>query len=89
MLGFAAALARSREREGGGEGKAEDGAASERLLARDDEVGQLARLFLYFSEAARPAGRGGGAIPARSESSERAGFDGGAGAADAPAGSGS
>ena len=50
-------------------------------------------LFLYFSEAARPAGRGGGAVPARSsdqaESSEGTGFDGGAGAADAPAGSGS
>ena len=93
LLGFAAALARSREREGGGEGKVEDGAAGERLLARDDELGQLARLFLYFSEAARPAGRGGGAVPARSsdqaESSEGAGFDGGAGAADAPAGSGS
>ena len=91
LLGFAAALARSRE--GGGEGKVEDGAASERLLARDDELGQLARLFLYFSEAARPAGRGGGAVPARSsdqaESSEGTGFDGGAGAADVPAGSGS
>ena len=71
LLGFAAALARSRERPGGGEsvGSGEGGAAGEKLLVRDDEVGQLARLFLHIAEAGGGAGQGGGApapAPARS-----------------------
>ena len=39
MISYAARLARKRNRE----------ASDDKLLARDDEVGQLARLFLYFS----------------------------------------
>ena len=39
VISYAARLARKRNRE----------ASDDKLLARDDEVGQLARLFLYFS----------------------------------------
>ena len=42
VLAFAAKLAREREA---------DAAGSEKLLARKDEAGELARLFLYFSQA--------------------------------------
>ena len=35
-------------------GRADGDDRSEKLLARDDEVGHLARLFLYFSEAKDP-----------------------------------
>ena len=88
LLGFAAALARSREgREGGeSEGRREVGAAGEKLLARDDEVGQLARLFLHLSEAGRPGGPGGGSTPFPSPArSPGAGSVDPAGAAGTPA----
>lgn len=48
LLAYAVALARDR-----------DNGADDTLLARDDEVGQLARLFLYFSEG-MPAEEGPG-----------------------------
>jgi hypothetical protein len=39
VITYAARLARERKSE----------TSDDKLLARDDEVGQLARLFLYFS----------------------------------------
>ena len=48
LLAYAVALARDR-----------DNGTDDTLLARDDEVGQLARLFLYFSEG-MPAEEGPG-----------------------------
>ena len=42
LLAYAVSLARD-----GGEGAASD----ERLIARDDEIGELARLFLHFAES--------------------------------------
>ena len=39
MIAYAARLARERNKD----------SSDDTLLARDDEVGQLARLFLYFS----------------------------------------
>jgi len=46
LLAYAARLARAR-----GEGMASD----QKLLARDDEIGELARLYLYFSESSERA----------------------------------
>ena len=45
LLAYAVALARDR-----------DNGTDDTLLARDDEVGQLARLFLYFSEGVQAEG---------------------------------
>ena len=67
LLAFAAELARGGREgpaEGGrDDGKGEDEAATPggKLLLRDDEVGQLARLYLHFWEAGKPARRGAGA----------------------------
>ena len=55
LLGYAVRLAR---------GSGESAAADEKLLARDDEVGELARLFLHLAESRRDGGgasRGGNA----------------------------
>ncbi len=46
LLAYAVALARDRD----------NGEEENTLLTRDDEVGQLARLFLYFSEGVRAEG---------------------------------
>ena len=46
LLAYAVRLARDPD-----EGIASD----EKLLARDDEIGELARLFLHFAESRRPA----------------------------------
>ena len=45
LLAYAVALARDQ-----------DSGTDDTLLARDDEVGQLARLFLYFSEGVNAEG---------------------------------
>ena len=52
LLAYAVSLARD-----GGEGAASD----ERLIARDDEIGELARLFLHFAES---RGKAPDALPA-------------------------
>ena len=47
LLGYAVRLAR---------GSGESAASDEKLLARDDEVGELARLFLHLAESRRDSG---------------------------------
>ena len=59
LLAYAVTLARDR-----------DNGADDKLLARDDEVGQLARLFLYFSEGVQAEGE-----PRVSSGNEGVGFD--------------
>ena len=54
LLAYAVELAREEQR---------DGAAQSALLERDDEAGQLARLFLYFSQVADPGKTGKSARP--------------------------
>ena len=61
LLAYAVELARGRD------GAA---AADDKLLARNDEVGQLARLFLYFAQG-READQGRGAPPGSDGLAER------------------
>ena len=54
LLGYAVQLAREEQ---------EGGSAQHPLLERDDEAGQLARLFLYFSRVSDPEKLGDNAYP--------------------------